>query len=90
MGFQLVFGGVLCGGVLFLPESPRHLLNYNDPEGARRSIAKMNACDVDSPIVSSTLTELQQMLEMENEGGKASWLELLSTNHSMWKRTLSE
>jgi hypothetical protein len=36
------------------------------------------------------MAELETMLELENEGGKASWFELLSTNHQMWKRTLSE
>lgn len=90
VGFQLVFGVVLCTGTVFLPESPRHCLNYNNPEKAKRSIAKMNNCDIDDPLVYETLSELQTMLELENEGGKASWFELLSTNHQMWKRTLSK
>ena len=90
VGFQLVFGVVLCSGTMFLPESPRHCLNYNNPKKAKRSIAKMNNCDLDDPLVHETLADLETMLELENQGGKASWFELLSTNHQMWKRTLSE
>jgi hypothetical protein len=50
----------------------------------------MNNCSTDDPLVAETMGDLELMLELENEGGKASWFELLSTNHAMWKRTASE
>lgn len=77
-------------GIWFLPESPRLQLGQGETEKARKSIARMNNCDPSDPIVTETMIELEEMIALENEGGKATWFELFSTNHGMWKRTLSE
>ncbi len=50
----------------------------------------MNSVHADDELVSEAILDLEAMLELENEGGKASWMELFRSNHMMWKRTLSE
>lgn len=81
VGFQLFFGLVIMCGIWFLPESPRLLLGRGQEDRARATIARMNNSSVDDPVVGETIAELEEMIALENEGGRASWLELFSTNH---------
>jgi len=36
VGLQMVWGLILLSGILFLPESPRHLIGIGQPEQARQ------------------------------------------------------
>ncbi|EGO05363.1 hypothetical protein SERLA73DRAFT_101147 [Serpula lacrymans var. lacrymans S7.3] len=89
VGLQLVWGLILLSGVFFLPESPRHLLGTGKVEECRRVIAELNSVPVDDPLVYDLVEELDMAIKLENEGGKATWLECFSTRNALWKRTLN-
>ncbi|KAL0570652.1 hypothetical protein V5O48_011300 [Marasmius crinis-equi] len=87
VGLQMAWGLILCSGVLFLPESPRHLLGTGKRDVAKKVIAELNGVPVDDPLVEERVEELQFAINVENEGGKATWLECFSTRNALWKRT---
>lgn len=79
VGLQILFGLILVIGIVFLPESPRHLLNCGRTDEARHVIASLNNASLDSELVTDTMAELQDGLAAENEGGKAAtWMECFS------------
>ena len=77
-------------GILYLPESPRLLLSRGNIEGARDAIRRLNNCPIDDPLVQEEIDDLSYGIKVENEGGKAGWLECFSTRNALWKRTISE
>ncbi|KAK4050245.1 hypothetical protein OIV83_003566 [Microbotryomycetes sp. JL201] len=78
VGLQLLFGLVISCGILLLPESPRHSLYIGDTERARRTIATLNSCSVEDPLVNDIMAELDEGIRAENDGGKATWFECFS------------
>ena len=52
-------------------------------------MAKLNGVPVDDPIVDTTVSELEYGIQMENEGGKATWMECFSERNLLWKRTMN-
>ncbi|TFK56381.1 sugar transporter [Heliocybe sulcata] len=89
VGLQMVWGLVLLSGMFFLPESPRHLLGTGCREQAVQVVAQMNSVDVDDPLVTEIIEELEYGIKAENEGGKAGWLECFSTRNKLWFRTIN-
>ncbi|KAJ9108189.1 hypothetical protein QFC20_003552 [Naganishia adeliensis] len=89
VGFQLVLGVFIAVGILFLPESPRLLLGRGNVEGASKSIATLNAVPLDHPLVHEEIAELEALLAVEEQAGKGRWIDLLSTKHQLWKRTMN-
>jgi SP family sugar:H+ symporter-like MFS transporter len=77
------------GGILYLPESPRLLLARGNIEAARDAIRRLNNCPIDDPLVQEEIDDLAYGIKVENEGGKAGWLECFSTRNVLWKRTIS-
>ncbi|THU85105.1 sugar transporter [Dendrothele bispora CBS 962.96] len=87
VGLQMLWGLILLSGLFFLPESPRHLLGNGRREEARKVIAELNSVPLEDPLVDETVDELLYAIKVENEGGKAGWLECFSTRNMLWKRT---
>ncbi len=58
-----------------LPESPRHLLYQGKIEEGKKVIALLNDTTPDSELTEDIVLELQEGLQAENAGGKATWLE---------------
>ncbi|KAK4049885.1 hypothetical protein OIO90_005274 [Microbotryomycetes sp. JL221] len=75
VGIQIAFGLIICGGILFLPESPRHLLYTGKADKARQAVASLNSCSPEDQLVTEILAELDEGIRIENEGGKATWFE---------------
>ncbi|KDR85500.1 hypothetical protein GALMADRAFT_218597 [Galerina marginata CBS 339.88] len=88
-GLQLLLGLILLSGILFLPESPRHLLGTGRRVEARKVLASLNSVPADDGLVDSDelVGELDFAIRAENEGGKATWAECFSTRNNLWKRT---
>lgn len=89
VGFQLFLGLFIAVGILFLPESPRLLLSRGNVIGASKSISTLNAVPIDHPLVHEEIADLEALLRVEEQAGKGRWIDLLSTKHQLWKRTMN-
>ena len=89
VGLQMLWGLILMSGILFLPESPRHLIYHGKEDIARKNIANLNNVTIDDPLVEEEVSTLKLGLAAENEGGKVGWLECFSTRNKLWRRTLN-
>lgn len=89
IGLQLVWGCIMLSGMLFLPESPRHLIASGRRGEAIEVVATLNGISKDDPLVQELVDELQYSITAENEGGKATWAECFSTRNALWKRTIN-
>ncbi|KAF6765549.1 general substrate transporter [Ephemerocybe angulata] len=89
VGLQLVWGTIMLSGILFLPESPRHLLGTGRREEACTVVAQLNGVPLDDPLVQDLVSELEYGIAQENEGGKATWAECFSSRNMLWKRTMN-
>jgi len=87
VGLQLLWGLILCGGVMFLPESPRYLLGQGREQEARAAIAMVNGYPPNDPFVDDIVEELEIGIRAENDGGKATWAECFSSRNKLWMRT---
>lgn len=51
IALQIIFAVIICGGMTFLPESPRWLLSHERYEDAEKVIAALRGAERDSPEV---------------------------------------
>lgn len=72
-----------------LTSNRRHLLGTGKEAEARKVIAQLNGVPEDDLLVIELMEELEFGIKVENEGGKATWLECFSTRNMLWKRTLN-
>ena len=66
---QLLFGLILAGGMLFLPETPRYLLQVGRIEMAKASLSFLNSLPSDHPALLRELQELEAHVELERAEG---------------------
>lgn len=67
VGFQIALGVFLCVAILYIPESPRHLLNHDKVDEARAAVASLNSTTPDSELTSAIMKELTEGIAMEND-----------------------
>ncbi|CCH58145.1 hypothetical protein TBLA_0A03450 [Henningerozyma blattae CBS 6284] len=90
VGLGLQFAWCLCmvGGMMFVPESPRYLVEKGKLEEAKRSVATSNKLTVDDPAVISEVEEIQIAVEKERAEGEAGWGELFQTHNKVFQRVI--
>src|SRR5205814_1004673 len=62
IAIQFFWAAILCGGMFFLPESPRYLIKKNRPDQARTSLARVLRADIDSAEVKAEFDEIEANL----------------------------
>jgi len=72
---QFAWAGILSGGLLLLPESPRFLLHKGREEEARRALARLMTMPPDSSAVEYELDEIATALEADRALGQGSYLD---------------
>lgn len=88
LGLCFAWAMFLVVGMLFVPESPRYLVEVGKCEEAKRSLSKSNKVTVDDPALLSELDEISAGVEAEKLAGNASWGELLSRKTKVFQRVL--
>ena len=86
-GIAFLWALILGGGILILPESPRWAYRMGRHDEARRSMARLNGVDKDSPLVNDEIKEVEEKLDEERLAGKAKWYEVF-TGPRMAYRTI--
>ncbi|CCH57923.1 hypothetical protein TBLA_0A01240 [Henningerozyma blattae CBS 6284] len=89
LGLQFAWCLFLVGAMLFVPESPRFLIEKGRYEDAKRSIAKSNKVSPDDPAVIMEADEIQAAIDKERAEGEATWGDLLDTQHKILPRVIN-
>lgn len=76
IAINLAWGIFLFSGMLFLPESPRHLIKIGDYETCRRVMADVNGVSIDDPILDKEFNEMKKEIDIEYKGEPAKWSEI--------------
>ncbi|CAI4879844.1 BPG_G0017020.mRNA.1.CDS.1 [Saccharomyces cerevisiae] len=76
----------MIGGMTFVPESPRFLVQVGKIEQAKASFAKSNKLSVHDPAVVAEIDLLVAGVEAEEAMGTASWKELFSRKTKVFQR----
>jgi len=75
IAIQFFWAAILCGGMFFLPESPRYLIKKNRPDQARISLARVLRADIDSAEVKAEFDEIEANLIHEQSVGQTSYID---------------
>lgn len=67
LGLFFVMPTVLAFFLPFMPESPRWLLEHNEPDKARRMLVRLRNTDTSPHIIEAELEEMKEALERERE-----------------------
>ncbi|KAJ7886168.1 monosaccharide importer [Mycena olivaceomarginata] len=70
---QFAWAGILGGGMMLLPESPRYLLHRGRIDDARRALARLTNRPADSAEVEAECREITLALEEERAIGSGSY-----------------
>lgn len=66
---QILFGLILAGGMLFLPETPRYLIQIGKMDKAKAALGFLNSLPIEHPAVSQELHEITTHVELERAEG---------------------
>jgi SP family sugar:H+ symporter-like MFS transporter len=80
---------ILGGGLLYLPETPRHFVKSGQPEKAIKALGRLRQLPTTSEVLQKDLDEIVANYELEMEVGTASWAEVFGKAGSQRKRLLT-
>ncbi|OAA57012.1 General substrate transporter [Niveomyces insectorum RCEF 264] len=66
---QILFGLLLAGGMLFLPETPRYLVQIGKIDRAKAALGFLHGLPVDHPLLREELREIEDNLAVERAKG---------------------
>jgi SP family sugar:H+ symporter-like MFS transporter len=87
VGLGFLFTGILGGGMLFLPESPRFAFRQGREEEARATIARLGGVDTNHKSVNDQINEIRFKLDEERAGADTKWWEMF-TAPTMLRRVM--
>ncbi|CAI4051800.1 hypothetical protein N7582_005289 [Saccharomyces uvarum] len=88
LGLCFAWAIFMVAGMLFVPESPRYLVEVGRIDEARASLAKVNKCPPDHPFIQHELESIEASVEEMKSAGTASWGELFTGKPAMFQRTM--
>ena len=74
VAIQFLFGLILIGGMIFLPETPRYLIRHGKYDEAAQSLAKLRRLSTNDPSLIEELAEIKAHHEFELSIGSSSYL----------------
>lgn len=89
LGLSFLWALIIVAGMVFVPESPRFLVEVGRIEEARRSIASSNKTPVEDPAIQAEIDLIAASVEAEKAQGKARWAELFSTKTKVFQRLIT-
>ena len=89
VGLCFLWAMIIIGGMTFVPESPRFLVEVGRMEEAKRSVARSNKVDPEEVGVQIEIDLIAAGVEAERQQGKASWGELFSTKTKVLQRLIT-
>ncbi|CAI4058950.1 hexose transporter HXT3 SKDI_04G5550 [Saccharomyces kudriavzevii IFO 1802] len=88
LGLCFAWALFMIGGMTFVPESPRYLVEAGQIDEARASLAKVNKTAPDHPFIQQELEFIEASVEEARAAGSASWGELFTGKPAMLQRTM--
>ncbi|CDO93866.1 unnamed protein product [Kluyveromyces dobzhanskii CBS 2104] len=88
LGLCFAWAIFMIAGMLFVPESPRYLVEKHMIDEAKRSIAKSNKVSVEDPAVQAEVDLICAGYEAEQLAGSASFKELFSVKTKVLQRLI--
>ncbi|KAK6465095.1 sugar transporter 1 [Scheffersomyces coipomensis] len=88
LGLCFLWAIFLVSGMVFMPESPRYLVEKQKIEEAKKSIARSNKLSAEDPAVYSEVQLIQAGIDREALAGSASWMELITGKPAIFRRVV--
>lgn len=89
LGLSFGWAILLFVGMIFLPESPRYLIEKNKLDEAKKSIAISNSVSIEDPGVYTEMQMIQAGIEREKIAGSASWSQLIYGKPKIFLRVMT-
>ncbi|KAF0277412.1 hypothetical protein FOG50_01694 [Hanseniaspora uvarum] len=86
LGLCFLWALIMMGGITFVPESARYLVQKDRVEEARRTLSILNKVPMDDPLLEQELDNITTAVQAERLAGKASFKELFSTKTKVFQR----
>ncbi|XBW38681.1 hypothetical protein QEN19_004269 [Hanseniaspora menglaensis] len=86
VGLCFLWALLMIGGITFVPESARYLVQKDRIEEARVTLSKLNKVPGDDPLLQKELDTIITAVEAERLAGEASFKELFSTKTKVFQR----
>lgn len=88
LGLSFIWASMMIFGMTFLPESPRYLLEQDNIDEAKKSIARVNNKVISDPFVLEEIEKISSAIEKEREEGNAIWMELIKGQPHLFSRLI--
>ncbi|CAH2356038.1 high-affinity hexose transporter Hxt6p [[Candida] railenensis] len=89
LGLCFAWAIILISGMVFMPESPRYLVEKNKIEEAKLSIARSNNISPEDPACYHEVQLIQAGVDRERLAGSASWGQLFTGKPKMLMRVIT-
>jgi MFS transporter, SP family, sugar:H+ symporter len=86
LGLCFLWALTMMGGITFVPESARYLVQKDRIEEARKTLSILNKVPMDDPLLEKELDLIVSAVQAERIAGKASFKELFSTKTKVFQR----
>jgi SP family sugar:H+ symporter-like MFS transporter len=87
-GLSALWAILLGVGILFMPESPRFAYRIGRQDEARKTMARLNGVDPNSPLIDGKIAEIEEKLAEEREGGNHPWYEVFTGDRMLYRTVL--